>query len=199
MKDSMAENLVSASGGVSELSIELLFDSYSGYGPLGYLADSAASAAAAKMGIPGQGMDDVNLDVNNVVTKFKDLIRYNPKLHRPPWIEFIWGENLHFKGVVTNNRVEYTMFERDGTPVRATLSLTIMGDEMEAIKKSKNKTFESPDRTKTRFLGFGEQLWALADAEYGDPAKWKPIAAANDVMNPRLAGSARQLRVPSLK
>jgi nucleoid-associated protein YgaU len=190
---------VTASGGVSELSIELLFDSYSGYGRMGGPAKAEENEKAAKLDVPSESMEEVNADVTSVVQRFKALIRYEAKLHRPPTVEFIWGEHLDFKGVISSSSVHYTMFNPDGTPVRATISLSITGDEVDALNESKSKTFESPDRTKTRFLGFGEQLFMLADSEYGDPAKWKPIAAANDIMNPRLAGSARQMRVPSLR
>lgn len=199
MKDSLVSNLVASSGGASTLKLSLQFDSYSSYGPVGYLAGAAAGKLTSAMGLGGEPVDDVNLKVNNVVERFKNLVRYEPKLHRAPWVEFVWGENLDFWGVVSQSDVKYTMFERDGTPVRAVVSLVIMGDEMSLMDQNKSKPFESPDRTKTRFLAYGEQLWALADTEYGDAGKWKVIAEANGILNPRALGGARSLKVPSIR
>src|SRR5262245_30652836 len=46
---------------------------------------------------------------------------------RPPQILMVWGNKtwLQFKGVITNLAVKYTMFLPDGTPVRATATLSL--------------------------------------------------------------------------
>ena len=203
MKDEIMQNMVSASSGFSSFKVTLQFDSYSNYGPLGYLSDSAsnkaAGAIASGLGLGEKSYDKINLDVNNVVDKFRDLIRFDPKLHRAPGIRFKWGENVDFFGYASDVIIKYTMFERDGTPVRATVDLSLVGDTSDKIKFFSNNKFESPDRTKTRFLPYGEQLWMLADVEYGDVGKWKVIALANDILNPRTVASARSMKVPSIR
>jgi nucleoid-associated protein YgaU len=43
-----------------------------------------------------------------------------------------------------------------------------------------------------------ETLWLIADEEYGDPSKWRRIAEANDLENPRDLRSGQRLVVPEL-
>jgi hypothetical protein len=49
------------------------------------------------------------------------------KNKRPPQVMLIWGDKkyLNFKGVITNLAVKYTMFLPDGTPVRATATVSL--------------------------------------------------------------------------
>jgi hypothetical protein len=49
------------------------------------------------------------------------------KKKHPPQIMVIWNNKsyLNFKGVITNLAVKYTMFLPDGTPVRATATLSL--------------------------------------------------------------------------
>ena len=39
----------------------------------------------------------------------------------------------------------------------------------------------------------------VASREYDDPAQWKVIAEANDILNPRKLETAATLKVPSIK
>ena len=189
-KDAEEKEKTAATGGEGVLRLTLHFDSYT---PLTLEEQQAAEKEEKEKGA------QVARKVNNVCQKFTELIRYNPKLHTLPTVRFVWGEEIGFKGKVGDTQISYTMFEKDGTPVRAKLDLTIYGDEERAIIGAKLQPSESPDRTKARFLPYGEQLWSLAYGEYGDPAMWKEIAAANDILNPRMTGRGTTLRVPSLR
>ena len=189
-KDAEEKEKTAATGGEGVLRLSLHFDSYT---PLTLKEQQAAVKDAVKKG------EILENKVNNVCQKFAELIRYNPELHTLPTVRFVWGKEIEFQGKVGDTQISYTMFEKDGTPVRAKLDITIYGDEKKAIIGAKTKPNESPDRTKERFLPYGEQLWSLAYGEYGDPAMWKEIAAANDILNPRMTGRGTTLRVPSLR
>ncbi|MEG0109903.1 MAG: hypothetical protein RR675_02205 [Oscillospiraceae bacterium] len=39
----------------------------------------------------------------------------------------------------------------------------------------------------------------MAQQEYDNPAMWKPIAKANDILNPRSLDGITALKVPSIK
>ncbi|MEG2074738.1 MAG: peptidoglycan-binding protein, partial [Angelakisella sp.] len=67
------------------------------------------------------------------------------------------------------------------------------------LRGSLQMPFESPNRTKERVLTEGDQLWMMAQQEYDNPALWKPIAAANGILNPRKLGGITSLKVPSIK
>lgn len=46
-------------------------------------------------------------------------------LTRPPFVIVTWGRFAPFKGVIESIEVEYSMFRRDGTAVRATATVSI--------------------------------------------------------------------------
>ena len=118
-------------------------------------------------------------------------------LHRPPTVAFCWG-TLHFKGVVTSVKENYTMFLADGTPVRAKTDLTFHSvSDPDAVKRQ--TPFESPDRTKIRVIHENEQLWHYAYLEYQDAAKWREIARANGILNPLSPAVGMQIRLPALQ
>ena len=65
----------------------------------------------------------------------------DPDTKRPPMVSFVWGQDVSFKGVVSNMSTKYTMFLPDGTPVRATTSLTI-----KSASKTSTKSDNDPPR-----------------------------------------------------
>jgi len=65
--------------------------------------------------------------VVNVRTKtepFYQLVKIQPKTHAPPRIQFIWGD-LTFEAIVESVQERFTLFNPDGIPLRATLSLSL--------------------------------------------------------------------------
>jgi nucleoid-associated protein YgaU len=57
---------------------------------------------------------------------------------------------------------------------------------------------ESSDVVKSRVLRRGETLHSLAAQEYGDPSRWRHIAAANGITNPRNVRPGTSLTIPTL-
>ena len=57
---------------------------------------------------------------------------------------------------------------------------------------------ESADHTKTYLVARGDTLSSIAGAEYGDPAAWRPIAAANRIVNPRRLEPGSRIVIPPL-
>ena len=49
-----------------------------------------------------------------------------PYLGEPPSIIFVWGGIKLFRAVMTNITVNYTMFDSNGVPTRATAECTFM-------------------------------------------------------------------------
>ena len=131
--------------------------------------------------------------------KFYALLKFDHTTHQPPFVRFLWGDFLNFEGKITRSDVRYTMFGRNGIPVRAEVKLSILGEEAQMLAQSKQSPFESPDRTKERMLPYGDQLWMLANEEYGDPGMWKVIAESNGILNPRTFNQVAYLKVPSIR
>lgn len=126
------------------------------------------------------------------------LVKFVRQSHQPPKVNFLWG-SLDFVGVVESATAQYTMFSPSGTPVKARVTLVIVGEERSVVQQSTQQPNESPNRTKERTLAQGDQLWMIAGQEYDDPAQWKVIAKANDILNPRKLEKAVVLKVPSIK
>lgn len=205
--DANIDELQAVFGQPSNLSLALYFDSYTPLTgddlALGQQLKTNKLQALKSMGTAALNgiIDTADPDesVNVVCESFADLIRYNPKVHQPPALTFIWGDYLEFKGIMLSCSVQYTMFSRSGIPVRAKMDIVITGEDRSKLQKNKQMPFESPDRTKERLLSYGDQLWMLAEEEYGDPAQWKVIAQANGILNPRRLHGAMRLKVPSIR
>lgn len=133
-----------------------------------------------------------------VAEELTRLVKYVNTRHQPPQVRFVWGR-FDFLGKVVSATIQYTMFSPAGTPVRARVNLTLQGEEQITRQAIAQKPPESPDRTKERALAQGDQLWMIAGQEYSDPGKWKLIAQANGILNPRTLERAASLKVPSIK
>lgn len=138
-------------------------------------------------------------DSQEAVTKYtkqiEQLMRIEGAVHRPPMIEFSWG-NLLFKGLLTSLNQSFTYFDINGKPLRAKLDLTI--SSVSDLSKERESPFESPDRTKYRTVVQGMSLWRLAYEEYGDCGRWREIAKANRLLNPLDVKVGEVLIVPAL-
>ncbi len=136
-------------------------------------------------------------DVRNYTDQVTDLLKIDSDLHAPPVCRFYWGK-LSFKCVIERVSQRFTMFESDGTPVRATLSVTLKEyktaeEQIQEIKAS------SPDRTKRRVVRQGDSLWMLAAEEYKDPTQWREIADKNKIENPRFLEPGTEILIPPLE
>jgi nucleoid-associated protein YgaU len=102
-----------------------------------------------------------------------------------------------FIGVLQSVRKEFTMFLQDGIPVRARLSLTLKEFKMELNERE--KTLQSPDKTKVHFTQQGDSLWLIASRVYGNADLWRPIAERNGIKNPRILEPGIKLIIPPLE
>jgi hypothetical protein len=127
----------------------------------------------------------------------KGLMDIDSDLHAPPICLFIWGTFI-FPCIIERVSKKFTMFLPEGTPVRATLSVSLK-EYKEYETQVKEAARQSADRTKTWRVKQGDSLWFIAAKEYGDPSLWRPIAAANDIDNPRILKSGAELVIPPLE
>jgi hypothetical protein len=156
------------SGGAETLTLDLFFDTY-----------------------------EKREDVRNHTERVAGLLNIDPDLHAPATLKFIWGK-LEFKCVLEQVTKKFTMFLADGTPVRATLSVTFK--EYKTIQEQLTaRQLQSADRTKTLGVNEGDSLWLLATREYDDPALWRPIADKNEIDNPRLLTPGMELTIPPIE
>jgi nucleoid-associated protein YgaU len=135
--------------------------------------------------------------VKQRIDDFSKLLDIDPALHAPPPVRFVWGP-LRFDAVIEKVGRKTTLFRPDGTPARATLSVSFR--EFRALSRDAPRVrTESADKTKRRQIDAAESIWLIADKEYGDPRHWRVIAADSDVDDPRDLVPGDWLRVPPLE
>ena len=132
-----------------------------------------------------------------VAKRLKDiskLLKIDRDLHAPPPVRFNWGP-MEFAAVIEKLGRKVTKFHPDGTPARATLSVSFK--EYRTLRQQiEDPRRESADKTKRRVVVGKDSLWAMAAKEYGDPNEWVRIAEANDLDDPRDIAPGDWLELP---
>jgi nucleoid-associated protein YgaU len=139
----------------------------------------------------------------SVVAHVEDLFRccvptdesLGKKKGSPPLVVLRWGKVSSFAAFVTSVQAKYTLFTADGTPIRATCSVTL--EEMPGDPLKQNPTSGGLAAGSRHTLVDGETLAAVAFREYGDPAMWRPLAAANRIDDPLRLTAGSTLLLPS--
>jgi LysM repeat protein len=135
---------------------------------------------------------DVRLQTSAVVA----LMQVDGELHAPP-ILLVKLSSLLFRCVLSRVSEHITNLLPDGTPVRARLTCTFIEvtDSAQEVKETKPQT---ADLSKAYVVARGDTLSAIAGRLYDDPRRWRPIALANRIANPREIAVGQTLRVPAL-
>ena len=135
-----------------------------------------------------------------VAKRLKDLTKLlaiDRDLHAPPPVRFNWGP-MEFSAVIEKLGRKVTMFHPDGTPARATLSVSFK--EYRTLRQQvEDPRRESADKSKRRVVVGRERLWWIANREYDDPNEWTRIAAANDLDDPREIEAGDWLLIPPIE
>lgn len=168
------------SGNADTLTMELFFDTYT------------------------REKEVAKTDVRVFTSKISKLLDVDSELHAPPVCEFIWGEHppagipLAFTAIIERLTQKFTMFTDNGTPVRATLNVTFK--EYKTIEEQLQEVNrQSADRTKRTIFKESDSLWKFAADEYGDAGRWRFIAEANNIDNPRAVEPGREIIIPPLE
>jgi hypothetical protein len=150
--------------------------------------------------------------VTTVTDLVYSLIKIEPAGHAPPICTFHWNSNFpgvdisakagnqrrnHFQCVVESIRQKFTMFAPDGTPLRATLSLTLR--EYKTLDQQLAQlNLSSPDRSHSYVTQKGDSLAAVSQQFYNDPSRWRSLCPVNVIEDPRRLGSGVSLSVPAI-
>lgn len=161
------------SGSAESLSVELFFDVYE------------------------DRPDQVADDVRELTDRVNELAMIDGDRHAPPLVKFAWG-TITFESVIESANTTYTMFRRDGTPVRARMDVTFREYTLPGTQLTEEPR-HSPDKTTVRRVTEGDTLWGIAADEYGSPDRWRVVARANDIVNPRRIEPGTELRIPPLE
>jgi hypothetical protein len=115
---------------------------------------------------------------------------------QPPLLYLMWGSMNYLLGYLKSVTARYTLFASDGTPLRASVDITI--DETPEGAKAQNPTSGGVAGRRSVGLGAGDSLPSLARKEYGDPNLWRALAVANGIDDPMRVPMGTTLLVPPL-
>ena len=116
---------------------------------------------------------------------------------RPPWVKFHWGTHLHsFKSIIKNIDVSFTYFSMEGMPLRANVEMSMDQYEPDANWGPQNPTSQTLRPHRSHQVQVGETLDRIAARHYGDPTRWRDIAASNGIADPLALVPGTLLTIP---
>ena len=129
------------------MTVQLFFDTYENKDDVRKHTDKIADLMAVKIKEEGKG-----------------------KKLRPPYDQVPLGPNWTFKAVITQMNQNFNLFQQNGTPVRATVDLTLQEVEDDKAKPGQNPTSGGDSGRRTHVVAAGETLDLIASQELGDSA-----------------------------
>ena len=157
-------------------------------------------------------------DVRQYTAPIVRLLDRQPQTQAPPVLLFSFGR-LQFRCVLVDAAQRYTMFARDGTPVRSTMSVRLQEYVDVQVQVRQGLFFGSPTVTAAADAALntaqqtlnsvltgsaavhltvrGDTLSGIAAAYLGDPGQWRRIADANRLEDPLALVPGVSLVIPS--
>src|SRR5205823_924597 len=113
----------------------------------------------------------------------------------PPFVLFGWGPTMSFLAYVKSVSVKYSLFKPDGTPIRATGTVSL--EEIPLNMPRQNPTSGGLAAHRTHTVVAGDTLASISYREYRNPAYWRALAHANNIEDPMRLPSGTRLMVPA--
>ena len=170
-----------AGGDPRQMSIVLFFDSY----------------------LPRKGVS-----INDVRTKTNMLFKFmmidkalkgaKSKMGQPPACRLVWGQDskFHFDCYILSCTINYTLFNENGVPIRATATLSLKEVADPEDLGGTNPTSQGEPGRKMYVVNEGDRLDWIAYREYNDAREWRRIAEANHITNPLALQPGMTLIIP---
>ncbi|WP_420342074.1 hypothetical protein [Paenirhodobacter sp.] len=199
-------------GESEKLRLELFFDGTSPPGGAGLLgAVTGAISGALGGGGSGSGAPAAPQTVVQRVDAFYRMVKISGALHTPPLVRITWGQA--FPGAVTSESAaptpsfdavvetvarRYTLFDPEGVPLRAIVTLTLR--EYRTLSEQLTElNLQTSDHTRVHTVREGETLPFIAHVAYKDAAQWRLIARANGLHDPIRLVPGLALALPPLE
>lgn len=142
---------------------------------------------------------DVSGDIDTLLTWTRPTpVSIARGLAQPPLLRFVWGTNpvlQGFQGYLKSVQAKYTMFRSDGTPVRATATISL--EEVAPEVPGQNPTSGAREGRRAHVVAQGESLQSIAYSEYGRAALWRGLAAFNELDDPMRVAPGTELLLPT--
>lgn len=147
------------------------------------------------------GVVEGTQDTDEAYIKVKELenllYTYNEEGHRPSYIIIAYGEIL-FKGQLASMKIDYTLFNNEGIPLRATVDLSFSGFRCSEEDKKKYSKL-SPDMSRLIVIKENDTLANLCHQIYGNSHLVAQVAGFNNLNGFREVPVGTELLFPPLK
>lgn len=132
------------------------------------------------------------VDVRDFTGKIVALLDKLSDTHAPPILLFIMGQ-FSFRCVLAEAGQRFSMFSRDGTPVRSVINARFH-EYVDVQVEVQRGFFIGPPTI--RNVIEGETMSAISTHALGDPARWREIADANGIEDPFHPPAGKALVIP---
>lgn len=143
-------------------------------------------------------VDTKRLDLPDEIKKLQDLVYdFHGDIHRPYFVVLRWGIGQTYKGVLNTFNTNYSLFDPDGIPLRATLSLSFTS-YLDPKSVANEETKNSPDLTHRVSVVAGDSLPGLSQRVYDKPDYYIQLAEFNGLNKFRHIRPGSQLVFPPI-
>lgn len=144
----------------------------------------------------GENREYKNKPVHDQLEDFlKCAYNLDEAIHRPRFLIVLWGSEINFRCVLSNLDINYTLFEPDGSPLRAKITATFLKHQSREEQIAASK-LSSPDLTHYRKLEQGDRLDRLAYLIYNDSKYFMQVGLANSLTSIRRVPAGLNLYFP---
>lgn len=148
--------------------------------------------------IDGTGISSEKKDVQKEIDKFLSVTgKHEGDIHRPKYLKISWGTLLS-KCVLKSADITFTLFNPDGTPLRAKI-YAVFSENIEDTLRAATERNASPNLTHYRVAGDGDKLPLKAYKIYKDHTYYLQIARFNKLKNFRRLNIGDRLVFPPVK
>ncbi len=132
-------------------------------------------------------------DVRQYTGRIVRLLNQNPRTHAPPILLFNMGQ-FSIQCVLVDANQRFTMFLRDGTPVRAIMAVRFQEYARLDVNTERGLFIGPPT---LHNIAQGQTLSHLAAEYLNDAGRWREIAEANSIDDPFHLPPGLELVIPS--
>ncbi len=136
--------------------------------------------------------------VEKEVEEFKNLLMgYDGDTHQTSYLKLLWGGyslNCRLKSM----DIEYTLFRKDGRPIRAKVKCVFKGTiDYKLMAAKENK--QSPDLTHQRVIKMNDTLSLLSESIYQNNNFYIDVAKNNKLLSFRHVSLGQKIKFPPIK
>jgi nucleoid-associated protein YgaU len=141
--------------------------------------------------------EDVSGDIQTLCSCCQPLSdSISSKKPSPPWVVLGWGAQTILTAIVKSVAVKCTMFGLDGTPLRATCTVSL--EEVTPDAAPQNPTSGGLSTLRSHLMIEGDTLPSVAYRHYGQAGWWRPLAEVNGIDDPLRVPAGTRVLVPDI-